>query len=263
MRFVLSAATLAVAALLPMSAFAQTTTPALPSASSLCSSLDQIVSRPTQTDTPCVVQKGVLLEAGYQNISVNGVSNSQYPNAEARIGTGVAGLEADVFAPTQQTTSVRIGNTTISSSGWGGFGVGAKYLIGQMGNVDYGVEAAYHASNNSAGISSSFSGAGQVGYAFSGIFSLLGSLGFQSFSNETVFVPSIKANARVVPGTNIFAEWANFSGSNGGGSSTLLQIGANHQFAENFLLDATIGTQSASFGGSSATVYGIGGAFKF
>ncbi|MBV9439212.1 MAG: hypothetical protein JOZ24_04390, partial [Candidatus Eremiobacteraeota bacterium] len=102
----LAARAVVLAALLAASSYAAAAAaaPAAPSPSptpapDLCSSgLSALVSRPTQTTSPCSVAPGhVMIETGYQTQTVDGGANrytfQTAPNATIRVGTRIPTLE--------------------------------------------------------------------------------------------------------------------------------------------------------------------------
>jgi hypothetical protein len=132
----------------PLAARAQTLAPSAsatptPSASptgDYCSNggLSAVVSRPTQTNSACVVSPGhVLIESGWQSQTVaggsGGLTYQSVPNATIRIASPLRDLEMQIVPPTAYRVE--------GSSATGDVGIGLKWQIAATPTFAYGVSA--------------------------------------------------------------------------------------------------------------------------
>jgi len=113
-------------------------TPAPPSDYCTSGGLSALVSRPTQTNSVCVVPKGhVEIETGFQSQTVVGgagaYTDQSVPNAALRFGTPIKDVELQLLPPTAYRAD--------GTSATGDAGVGAKWQIASYQNVAFGVSA--------------------------------------------------------------------------------------------------------------------------
>jgi hypothetical protein len=193
-----------------------------------CTTLSEIVTRPSQTTSVCTVRPNhVLIETGYQNTTFDSTSSTvQYPQALVRIGTTIPGLELDVAPASVARTNA--GGSTIA--GTTDFGAGIKYVIGYTPKLNYGANVLLTAPTGS----SSFSAGGtnalynlNYGYTISPIFSLAGTFGLLSQTNGiqrwSTFSPSLMLMASLPNATTVGAEIATFTNAVAPGSAARIQ----------------------------------------
>jgi hypothetical protein len=194
-----------------------------------CTSLGAIVSRPSQTTSVCTVRSGhVLIETGYENTDAEAVSTTvQYPQAFVRIGTVVPVLEVDLGLPVYE----RLREDGATSSGTTDVGGGLKYVFGYTPRFNYGASAFFTEPTGTNGFSA---GAGTAaynlncGYTLNSVWSLAGTLGFNSLSNGTQryssTIPSLVLTAGLPNASGVFLEGAEFTHGAGPGTPTRLQL---------------------------------------
>ncbi|MGD1067586.1 MAG: hypothetical protein ABR975_12285 [Vulcanimicrobiaceae bacterium] len=129
--------------LAPMSPTPTTSPTPAPSASptgDYCSNggLGALVSRPTQTNSVCVVPSGhTLIETGYQSQTVlggaAGLTYQSVPDATVRIASPLHDVEVQVFPP----IAYRVDGTSATSD----IGIGLKWQIAATPTFAYGVSA--------------------------------------------------------------------------------------------------------------------------
>jgi hypothetical protein len=164
-------------------------TPAGPS--DPCTSLSNLVSRPTFSTAACAVKpRDLLIETGYTNATTsgNGAGNLvTYPQASVRVGLG-HNLEVDLDPDSLARLSgpPAINGTTDSA-------IGAKYEFGYTSNLVYGVNVLYTLATGSP----PFTGNGNgilanlnAGLSLSPAFSLFATLGYNEQSAGTPVVPA-------------------------------------------------------------------------
>jgi hypothetical protein len=156
-----------------------------------CTSLSNLVSRPTFSTAACAVKlHDVLIETGYTNATTSGGGAGTlvtYPQASVRAGVG-HNLEVDLDPDSLARLSgpPAINGTTDST-------IGAKYEFGYTSNLVYGINVLYTLSTGSQ----PFTGNGNgilanlnAGLSLSPALSLFGTVGYNEQSAGTPAVPA-------------------------------------------------------------------------
>jgi hypothetical protein len=206
-----------------------------------CTSLSNVVTRPTVTNSVCTVEPNhVLLEAGYTNLTwaAGNGSSVTYPQAFIRVGTSVKGLEAELQLPSE--------NRAGSQHGVGDLGGGLKYLIGYSPRMQYGAQVNLTAPTGDAAFSA---GASQSTFSLNGSLalspniSLTSTQAFASLASGGVrygsYIPSLVLSLSLPHATSLFAEYAAFTNALGPGTATRSQgiLGVSHDVGSRLQLD--------------------------
>jgi hypothetical protein len=251
--------------LVPLGAWAQSTTPApttspspIPTAaagpSDPCTSLLALVNRPTVTTGSCVFKRGRGdLETGYTNTVTTGTGGAvtvAYPQAFVRVGINVRNVELDITPPSVERMSVPGGTVT----GPADAAYGAKWEIGYTSKMLYSVNAVATVPTGARAFTaggSSYTGNLNASYTLSPEFGLSATLGFQSLAASApnfavertgVFIPSLVLTAAVPGSAQLFGEVANFSHAGVGlPARTLYDFGFQKQFGSHWQVDLETG----------------------
>ncbi|GAC1545852.1 MAG: hypothetical protein NVS3B16_15730 [Vulcanimicrobiaceae bacterium] len=196
----------------PVAAAAEVTDP--------CTSLSNVVSRPTFGTAACAVKRGdLLIETGYTNATTSGSGANSlvtYPQASLRAGMG-RNLEFDLNPTSiaRLSGSPRIVGTTDST-------IGLKYELGYTTKLVYGANVLYTLptgdgpfTGNGDGILANLN----AGLTLSPAFGLYASLGYNTQSAGTPdaparyhnFQPSLGAALALPHGYNVLLEGFNQS----------------------------------------------------
>lgn len=209
-----------------------------------CTSISAIVTRPTVVNSVCTVRPGhVLLETGYQNLSMTGTGRTlTYPQTDLRIGTGFHAVEFDLTPPSYEQITGAGGTISGSSD----TALGFKYFIGTTPRFAYGVQLQVTLPTGGAGITANGSelyGSFNYLYTLSPVFSLGGTLFEQSTTNGPErwgqFISALALEASLPASNGAFAEVATFTSATGPGSSALTQykLGVTHDFGQRLQID--------------------------
>jgi hypothetical protein len=231
--------------------------------------LYDVINRPFNTISPSaastyvVAPDEILIEAGYNNLSTNGVGpTSDYPQVLAHIGTHLKNLELDVKAPSE----VRGGGASASDDIAGSL----KYLI--LKAHHYAVSAQVGASiptgsqdGRNAGTQTNYGLNGS--YKFSKMFEVRTTQSF--LANNTFglrygsYNPSYTGIVSLPENTNLFASYAYNKNAVGPrtGSETGVLYGASHQLGERFQVDVE-GTNQSIKNFTHTHGIGFGAAYK-
>ena len=262
---VVAAATVAVGAL-PLVALAQSAPTPAPSASPSpaasatssvigpalsandpCTTLSNIVTRPTVTNAVCTVRPDhVEIEAGYQNMTVNGSGQTViYPQSLIRIGTKLRGLEVQVAPPSYERTTV--GGV---ARGTTDMGYGLKYVLGATPKVYYGVQVSATVPTGQNGFSA---GSTQTLYSLQGSYIISPALSLFAGAQDQIlavngihfgsFVPSLGLSASLPASFLAFGEVAQFTHAIGLDTPTRTQYigGIARDFGQRLQVDTEFG----------------------
>jgi hypothetical protein len=239
-----------------------------------CTSLSNLVSRPSFSTSACAVKPNdLLIESGYSNTTAQGTgatSTISFPQATLRLGLA-HDFEVDVATPSyeRQSSSPKISGTSDS-------GLGLKYEIGYTSKVTYGVNALYTLDTGSAGFSGNGNGIlANVNGALtlSPAVGLFGSFGYNAQSAGTAlaqqryhgFDPSLGVSVSLPQSFSIFAEGFGMSSTGPGlGGRYAFDTGILKDVGSRLQLDAEYydypgyqnGTRQASVGFGASYLFG-------
>jgi hypothetical protein len=237
-----------------------------------CTTLLAMVNRPTIGTGVCTVRSNhVLVETGYTNTVTsggNGTATANYPQALIRVGTKVPQLDIEIAPPSYERTSGPV--TGVSDSSFG-----AKYELGYTAKAVYGVNAVVTVPTGDAAFTAggySYTGNFNYGYTLSSVFSLFGTLGFNSFAagfdskhnlqRYSAFIPTLGVTASLPASSQVFAEAAYFSAAGFGlPSRWYYDFGYQKDLSSRVQVDAEYGFSPTSINGQTQHYLGAGISF--
>ena len=238
-----------------------------------CTSLSNVISRPTFSTSACAVKPNdLLIESGYSNTTTQGTgatSTISVPQATLRLGLA-RNFEVDVAAPSYERAS-----TSPEISGTSDSGFGFKYELGYTSKVTYGVNALYTLDTGSAGFSGNGNGIlANVNGALtlSPAVGLFGSFGYNAQSAGTQllqqryhgFDPSLGVSVSLPQSFSVYAEGFGMSSTGPGlGGRYAFDAGVTKDIGSRLQLDAEYYDYPAYQNGIRQASVGFGASYLF